>query len=60
MTSRMFGVDKTAFQKLAKGDPCPSILCQRIHRPEPDNIGYLKAQESSDGCPIWQVGHTFH
>ena len=22
--------------------PCPSILCQRIHRPEPDNIGYLK------------------
>ena len=59
-TSRIFGVGKkTAFQYLAKGDPCPSVMCHRIHNPEPANIAYRKPRMSSNGCPFLRQGHIF-
>ena len=40
MASRFFRVGKRLLSRSLLKETIRSVLCERIHRPEPDNIGY--------------------
>ena len=44
ITSRIFGVDKRLLSGCLQKENLFSILCQRIHSPEPDKLGYRRSQ----------------